>query len=69
MNNTELQLLQIIADMGDSTDGAFNIRANGQLANRRVTENIDIKTKTDNPGIRPYSGNYKRNRSQRPCLQ
>lgn len=51
MNNTELQLLQIIADMGDSTDGAFNIRANGQLANRQVTENIDIKTKTDNPGI------------------
>ena len=51
MNNTELQLLQIIADMGDSADGAFNIRANGQLANRRVTENIDIKTKTDNPGI------------------
>ena len=51
MNNTELQLLQIIADMGDSTDGAFNIRANGQLANRRVTENIDIKTKTDNTGI------------------
>ena len=51
MNNTELQLLQIIADMGDSTDGAFNIRANGQLANRRVTANIDIKTKTDNPGI------------------
>ena len=51
MNNTELQLLQIIADMGDSTDGAFNIRANGQLANRRVTENIDIKTKNDNPGI------------------
>lgn len=51
MNSTELQLLQIIADMGDSTDGAFNIRANGHLANRRVTENIDIKTKTDNPGI------------------
>lgn len=51
MNSTELQLLQIIADMGDSTDGAFNIRANGQLANRRVTENINIKTKTDNPGI------------------
>ena len=51
MNNTELQLLQIIADMGDSTDGAFNIRANGQLANRQVTKNIDIKTKTDNPGI------------------
>ena len=51
MNSTELQLLQIIADMGDSTAGAFNIRANGKLANRKVTENIDIKTKTDNPGI------------------
>ena len=51
MNNTELQLLQIIADMGDSTDGAFNIRANGKLANRQVTENIDIKTKDDKPGI------------------
>lgn len=51
MNNTELQLLQIIADMGDSTDGAFNIRANGKLANRQVTENIDIKTKDGKPGI------------------
>lgn len=51
MNNTELQLLQIIADMGEAPEGAYNIRANGELASRRVTENIDIRTKTDKPGI------------------
>ena len=51
MNGTELELLKIIADMGASPDGAYNIRSNGQLADRHVTENIDIKTKTDRPGI------------------
>ena len=51
MNGTELELLKIIADMGASPDGAYNIRSNGRLADRHVTENIDIKTKTDRPGI------------------
>lgn len=51
MNNTELELLKIIADMDGTPDGAYNIRANSGLADRRVTENIDIKTKTDKPGI------------------
>lgn len=51
MNNTELELLKIIADMDGTPEGAFNIRANGGLADRRVTENIDIKTKTDKSGI------------------
>lgn len=51
MNNTELELLKIIADMDGATDGALNIRANGALADRKVTENIDIKTKTDKSGI------------------
>ena len=51
MNNTELELLKIIADMNATPDGAYNIRANGKLADRQVTENINIKTKTDNPGI------------------
>ena len=51
MNNTELELLRIIADMDGTPDGAYNIRANSGLADRRVTENIDIKTKTDKPGI------------------
>ncbi|MBQ6825568.1 MAG: SufD family Fe-S cluster assembly protein [Clostridia bacterium] len=51
MNNTELELLKIIADMDENVGGAFNIRANGGLAARNVTENIDIVTKTDKSGI------------------
>ena len=51
MNDTERQLLKIIADMEGTPEGAFNIRANGSLAQRHVTENIDIRTKTDKPGI------------------
>ena len=51
MNNTELELLKIIADMEGTPEGAYNIRANSELESRRVTENIDIRTKTDKPGI------------------
>lgn len=51
MNNTELELLKIIADMDGTPNGAYNIRSNSGLADRRVTENIDIKTKEDNSGI------------------
>lgn len=51
MNNIEKDLLKIIADMDGVTEGAFNIRANGALAERHTTESIDIKTKTDKDGI------------------
>lgn len=51
MNNTELELLKIIADMEGTPSGAFNIRANGGLSDRKVTENIDIRTKADKSGI------------------
>ncbi len=51
MNDTEKQLLKIIADMDGTPDGAFNIRANGALSDRRTTKNIDIVNKTDKPGI------------------
>ncbi len=51
MNNTELELLKIIADMDGTPDGAFNIRSNGGLTARQVTENVDIITKTDKSGI------------------
>ena len=51
MNNTELELLKIIADMDGEPQGAFNIRANGSSSARQVTENIDIVTKTDKNGI------------------
>ena len=51
MNNTELELLKIIADMEEKPSGAFNIRANGKMESRSVTENVDIRTKTDKSGI------------------
>lgn len=51
MDKYELNLLSIIADMNETPKGAYNIRANGNLAERRVTENIDIKTKPDGMGI------------------
>lgn len=51
MNDTEKQLLKIIADMDGTPAGAYNIRANGALESRATTKNIDIRTKTDKPGI------------------
>lgn len=51
MNNIEKDLLKIIADMDSTPSGAFNIRANGALAQRNTTPNIDIRTKTDKDGI------------------
>ncbi len=59
MKSTELELLKIIADMDGTPEGAYNIRANSTLSDRRVTENIDIKTKEDGSGIdiiiKPYT--------------
>lgn len=51
MNNIEKDLLKIIADMDGVPSGAFNIRANGSLAERHTTPNVDIRTKTDKDGI------------------
>ncbi len=51
MNNNELDLLKMIADIEGTPSGAYNIRANGALQSRNVTENINIKEKTDGNGI------------------
>lgn len=51
MNGIEKDLLKIIADIDGVTGGALNIRANGSLAERHVTENVDIRNKTDKDGI------------------
>lgn len=45
------KLLNAVSDWTGSFAGAYNIRENGQCAGRAVTENIDIITKTDKPGI------------------
>lgn len=47
----EKDLLLKVADLHDIPVGAYNIRANGEAAGRKTTENINIVTKTDKPGI------------------
>ncbi|MCQ2555587.1 MAG: SufD family Fe-S cluster assembly protein [Clostridia bacterium] len=51
LNKDQLELLNEIAGITCNPGGAINIRANGQLAERNVTENINIRTKEDKPGI------------------
>ncbi len=48
---TEKLLSAVSDDWTGKFLGAYNIRENGQCAGRAVTENIDIITKTDKPGI------------------
>lgn len=51
MDKIQENLLAEIADLHGIPEGAYNIRANGQLAGRNCTANIEISTKTDTPGI------------------
>ncbi|MBQ9744793.1 MAG: SufD family Fe-S cluster assembly protein [Clostridia bacterium] len=51
MEKIEKDLLEKIADLHGTPEGAYNIRANGALGGRNTTANIDIVTKTDKPGI------------------
>lgn len=51
MSTVEENLLAEIADIHGIPEGAYNIRANGKLNSRNTTANIDIVTKTDEPGI------------------
>ena len=51
MDNIDKELLKTIADMEDTPKGAYNIRKNGKGIERKVTENINIVTKTDVSGI------------------
>ena len=45
------RLLREVADLHDVPEGAYNIRANGQMAGRHTTANIEITTKKDVNGI------------------
>ena len=47
-------LLEKVADLHGVPEGAYNIRANGQMAGRNTTANIDIVTKEDKSGIDIY---------------
>lgn len=54
MDAIEKNLLSEVADLHSVPDGAYNIRANGQAAGRKSTENIEIVPKEDKPGIDIY---------------
>ena len=45
------RLLEEIADLHSVPEGAYNFRANSQLAGRNTTANIDIVSKEDGSGI------------------
>ena len=51
MDQIQKTLLEEIADLHGVPAGAYNIRANGQMAGRQSTANIEIVTKEDQSGI------------------
>ncbi len=51
MDEIKKRLLAEIADLHGVPEGAYNIRANGQMAARNTTANIDIVSKPDGSGI------------------
>jgi len=51
MDNIDRAMLEAVADLHSIPDGAYNIRRNGESLSRNSTEEIEIVTKTDKPGI------------------
>ncbi len=51
LNDMQKNLLSQIADIESVKIGAYNIRTDGESAERNTTANIDIVTKKDKPGI------------------
>ena len=47
-------LLEEVSGLERLKDGAYNIRKNGQGIERKITENVNIITKQDKPGINIY---------------
>lgn len=51
VDGIQKRLLEEVAGLHEVPQGAYNIRANGQMAARNTTENIDIVSKEDGSGI------------------
>ena len=51
LNETQRRLIAEVADLHKVPIGAYNFRANGALAGRNTTANIDIASKADGSGI------------------
>lgn len=54
MDEIQKNLLKEVADIHEIPQGAYNLRINGGGAGRNTTENINIVTKEDKPGIDIY---------------
>ena len=54
LNKIDEGLLSELSDLEKIKEGAYNIRKNGQGIERKITENINIITKKDKPGINIY---------------
>ena len=51
IDEIQKRLFREVADLHKLPEGAYNLRANGGLAGRRTTANIDIQTKAEKSGI------------------
>lgn len=51
LNAVDKNLLEQVADLHDTPQGAYNIRRDGEGFSRHSTENIQINVKEDKPGI------------------
>ena len=51
MDEMQKTLLAQVADLHEVPEGAYNIRANGEMAGRNTTANIHIISKEDGKGI------------------
>ena len=51
LDKIQMNLLKEVANLESVPEGAYNIRSNGKLESRNCTENIEIVTKKDKPGI------------------
>lgn len=54
INQVDKALLNEVSNLENMEKGAYNIRKNGEGIERKTTENINIITKTDKPGIDIY---------------
>ena len=51
MDAIQKRIIEEVADLHEVPEGAYNFRANSQLAGRNTTANIDIVSKDDGSGI------------------
>ena len=51
LDKIDKKLLKEVADLHEIPQGAYNIRKNGEKLARNTTDNIDIVSKEDKPGI------------------